>query len=410
LRRPRGFVLISVLIVSALVGALLLGLVEESQGQRTAVQHGTSNLLALEICEVGLVKAELEIVTRRDPDGDGIGNVSGSANGGTYEVTAERVPGVMRRWRLVGSGTHGLSTRRVEVGIRTRAGTFAYALFGRGLVELEGGGQTDSYDSRAGSYASQAVNGAGTFDGLYASANGMVGSNGNVRLWARTVVRGDAYPGPTGSFEGSPDKVWGTLSNLPEPADLPPPPLEDFLAALASNDNGKIDRTARGITYDPATYALTLGSQGNLVLSGGTYFFTTLDTRGGGTLKVTKPTTIYVTGNLDFGGGALVNTTGYAGNLVIYVHPYDIVPGFDPSTAGDIEMNGGTGSCFALYAPYKDIDAGGGNDIYGSIVGQVVHLQGGSHFHYDEALSEWGHGDGRLAERLYWVELGPLAP
>lgn len=402
----RGMVVIAVLLVAILLGSLAMAAVEEGLGDRTAVKHQVSNTLALEICEVGLVRSEIEIATNTDRDGGGIGNVAGEVNGGAYSVVAEKVPNVVGRWVLVGRGEYEHSVRRVEVGLKVNGGVFSYAMFGKDSVELEGGGQTDSFDSRLGSYASQAVNGAGSFDGLYAEANGLVGSNLNVRLWARTVVRGDAYPGPTGTYSGSREKVWGDLSNLPEPVDLPPPELDEFIDAMANNDNDQIDGSMKGVTYDPALFKLRLGAGADLVLSGGTYFFTEVTTVGNGSMTVTKPSTVYVTGTLDFGGGAIANTGGKASDLIIYAHPYDIVPGYDPLGAGDIEMSGGTNAAFALYAPYKDIAAGGGNDVFGAVVGRNIHLQGGSLFHYDEALAEWGYGDGKLGTRLYWVELG----
>lgn len=401
----RGMVIIGILLIAILLGSLAMAAVEEGLGERAAVKHQVGNVLALEICEVGLVKSELEIATNTDNDGGGIGNVSGEVNGGSYSVVAEKVPNMLGRWVLVGRGEYEHSVRRVEVGLKVRGGLFSYALFGKDLVQIEGGSTTDSYDSRAGTWAAQAVN-PGAFPVPYAKTNGTIGSNLDVLVNNNTAVRGGAHPGPTGSFGGNAGNVWDGVSNLPEPTDLPLPPLDEFLEAMKFNGNGKIDGTQHGVTYDPVTYKLKLDAGQTLTLDGGTYFFTELVAEGNGKLVVTAATTLYVTGRLSFKGGLLANATGQPSDLVIHSHPYDIVPGYDPSVGGTIVMEGDENAAYALYAPERPVSLAGSSHTFGAVVGKTVNLRGGSSFHYDEALADWGYANGALGTRIYWVELG----
>ena len=73
--RQRGSVLIVVLLVVLMLGGLSAGLLSEGLADKAAVSQRKSNLVALEICEKGLVQSMMEIFSLTDMGVDGIGSV-----------------------------------------------------------------------------------------------------------------------------------------------------------------------------------------------------------------------------------------------------------------------------------------------------------------------------------------------
>jgi hypothetical protein len=426
--------MIAIVLFVLMLGGLSMGLLTEGLAERTAVNHRKTSLLALEICEMGILRAQSEIFSQTDPDDDGIGNVAGPYAGGTYVVTAAQHPTNPDRWTLTASGTFELSTRRVEVGIRRRAGgDFVEGLFSKDDLTFNGRTATDAYDSRLGTYASQLAGSGGD----YVLDGGHVGSNGGITLHGSSVlIRGNAIPGPMYqvNMSGGPD-VWGDTMARRRIIDLPDIPQAEFEAALASNVNdtgitgipgggagalpmpngngkakgkGKSNAGGNGngnnSGYDPATYSLTPSSGSTVTLTGGTYFFTDVRFTGQATLRVTGPTVIYVTGDFDLQGGTIMNVSGKPSDLQVYVHPYALPAGHTPS-GSRVKINGGSQAALALYGPGADIRVGGNNHVYGSLVGDTIVVAGNSYFHYDKALGDAsGHGHVML-ERLYWREL-----
>ncbi|MHC5010872.1 MAG: DUF7305 domain-containing protein, partial [Planctomycetota bacterium] len=332
---------------------------------------------------------------------DGLGNVVGSFAGGTYDVVAVQDAGDASRWTLTATGTHGLGVRRVTVGIRSSGGgLFPYAIYGDEYVQIKG--PTDAFDSALGSYLSQQTNVDGT--GPYAAHGGHVGGNAWIKLSSGTWIRGDALPGPLDTVD-HPELVAGDTTPQHEEVVLPPPPIEDFIDAMNNGDNDTF--TGTDFTYDPAIYEL-VATGGELVFDAGTYFFSTFEMSGGTQLRITGPVEMYVVGEIVWTGGVVVNETGRSRNLIIYAHPYDIIPGGTPDLEKtNIRITGGGESYLAFYAPARYFEMTGGTDIWGAVVCRGYKNSSISFFHYDSDLASYGGGGGGPAERLYWVELDP---
>jgi hypothetical protein len=425
------------------LGGLSFAFLEEGLAEKASVDMRHNSLLAMQIAEKGVVESSMEVFSQKDAGDDGVGQVSGSYAGGTYAVTAAQDPNDADRWTLSARGTHGLSTRRLEVGLRRRAGgEFVEGLFAKDTLTLNGKNATDAYDSRLGSYAAQAVNSDGS--GTYALGGGDIGSNGDIVLHGSSItVRGNAIPGPLHqtSTSGNPT-VWGDVLPRKTEIDLQPATLAEFQAAFANNDNdqllsggagtpgnggngnngngngngnGKGNGNGGGSTgggtatqgsgaYNPTTYALTASGHDVVQLAGGTYFFTDVVLSGQAQLVVNGPSTIYVTGDFDVSGGGFVNGTGLPSDLHVYAHPYPIVPGHNP-TASHVKIRGGSNAAMSLYAPGAELSVAGNDDLYGSFVANTITVSGNSRFHYDKALRDVeGHGFA-LIERLYWRDL-----
>lgn len=452
----RGAFLLAVLILSIVLGGLSLAFLQEGLAERTSVHHHETSLLALEIAEVGLTRSELEILALADPDGDGIGALAAAYGGGLFEVGAAQDASHPDRWVVRSRGEKDLSTRIVELGLRRReAGYFIEGLFSRDDLTLNGSVATDSYDSRVGTWDSQATHvDAG---GRYANGRGHVGSNAAIDLkGSKLHIRGNAIPGPlnTVSTSGNP-VVWG--DTLPRRREIPLPavPRSEFLDAYLNNDNGQLvpgnaggngggdggpggsaasakkDKSNNGngngnddsgstdtgstdtgstnngggnTGYDANTMALNPKGQTQVVLSGGTYFFSSIDLSGGTTIKITGPCRIYVTGGLDLTGGGVFNATGLPENCLIFAHPYAIPPGTTPST-DEIKMAGNSAAMWALYAPERNVKLAGTTDVFGSVVAKQINVVGNANFHYDEALRAVSGGSHVYIERLYWREI-----
>ena len=86
-----------VLIILMLAG-LSAAFLQESLAENRSVQQRRANVTALEICEMGIAKATLEIYAMKDAGADGIGAVSGQYASGTYHVTSVQHPTSPDRW------------------------------------------------------------------------------------------------------------------------------------------------------------------------------------------------------------------------------------------------------------------------------------------------------------------------
>lgn len=435
-RRPyraseRGSLMLVVAVVTLMLGALSISFLQESLAEKASVDLRTSDVAALQICEKGLVQASMEVFSQVDGATDGIGNVAGDYGGGDYEVTAVQNVANPDRWTLTARGTHGLVSRRVEVGLRRRTGgEYVEGLFAKDALTFNGNTQTDAFDSRLGTYASQATQNDG--GGSYALGGGHTGSNRHIVLHGSSVrIRGNAIPGPlhSVSMSGSPT-VWGDTLPRRSLIDLPDVPQSAFEDALASNNNSELLPAPPGNgangngnsggsngnsggnsnggggsgVYNPTTMALAAGGQDDVTLSGGVYIFSSVRLTGQAKLIVEGPSVIYVTGDFDVSGGGFVNQSGKPADLRVFVHPYAVIPGQTP-TSSNVKIRGGAQASMALYAPAAALSVAGGDDIYGAFVSGTITISGGGRFHYDKALGEINNFGTTIVERLYWRDL-----
>jgi Tfp pilus assembly protein PilX len=404
----RGFALVLVMFFVLIISGLSIGLLQEGAAARISLNNHKSNLHALEIAETGLVRAEMELRSGVDLDGNGVGFATGTAANGTYLVSAVADPVLPNRWTLHATGTFAQSTRRLEVGVRRReASYYVDALFSEEDLPLSNV-ESDAYDSRLGTYASQAVNTDAR--GTYAQEGGGVGGNANIELDGSTVwVRGNAIPGPDGAIVAAGDPtVTGDMAPRNFIVEMPPPPFAEFEVAAETNDNGTFNGGGNGnkIRYNNANGTLTVTGNSTVDFPGGTYFFTQFTVLGGSTINFTGPVKIYVTESIDVGAGSHL-LAARPSDVEIIVHPYDMSN--QASSGGDafIKINGGSSITWALYAPGATLDVGGGNQFFGAAIGKQIELQGGNYFHYDKALGEALVRGVADLERLYWREAAP---
>jgi hypothetical protein len=395
------------LFLALALGGLSVGLVQESSAARAAATRQESSLKALEIAEAGLARAEVEVRSQVDLGGDGIGNVAGSFANGSYEVTATPDPVSVDRVILRAKGTQALSVRRVEIGVRRRRrAQFVEGLFSKDGLSVNGNQRTDAYDSRLGTYASQATNTDGS--GPYAMHGGHLGSNQEITIHgSANTIRGNVIPGPlhTVDLSGSPT-ITGDMIPRDEEIAIPDTPQSAFAAAVATNDNENWTVVSGSILYNATRYSLRVNNHSTLTLPGGTYFFSDLTLRSNASLQVTGACKIYVTGSLDLSAGSVLNTTGRPGDFLLYIHPYALPASYDPPTT-EVKIAGHPQAAAAIYAPAVSLTISGGSEFFGAAVANDITLNGNTFFHYDVALGAIGVAPGATFERLYWRELSP---
>jgi hypothetical protein len=309
------------------------------------------------------------------------------------------------QYRLTADGEYQQVRVRIESTVAPSTEVrFTSAIKARGDVVLGPGSLTDSYDSRLGTYESQLAD--EVIDGPpHADSGGDIAANGSVTLmWS--FVHGDARPGPGRKlFRFGDTTVTGTTDPLPSPLEIPDPPLEDFLAAHAENDNFAGWDNLQGVDYDPENMSLYVGGGNRLTLTSGTYFFSSITLEGNSQLAIDGPVTIYVTGNVRAAGGHFLNEDGVPADLQIIAFPYSIPGVPEPPDSPLVEFTGGSQSRLAVYAPAHYVVYTGHQDSWGSIVGKSVFLLGT--LHYDVALEYARNGQGEFVrfERVAWREL-----
>jgi hypothetical protein len=192
----RGSITVVAIFFSLVVAGLSVTMIELGLASRRTQTRLDNSLYALEAAETGVARAEQELVAQTDPDGDGIGTVAGSYCGSRYVVTATQDPGAPDRYTLVARAWHRQTTRRIETGVKLVPGTaWEYGIFARDLIVFgSNSAATDAYDSRLGSYESQAVN--KDKGGWYAQYGGSIASNRAIDLSSQILIRGNANPGP----------------------------------------------------------------------------------------------------------------------------------------------------------------------------------------------------------------------
>jgi hypothetical protein len=363
---------------------------------------------AFEIAQTGLARALYELERSQDLDSvAGIGNVGGDFGGGRYDATTVPIGNNYFRTRAVGwFGGVRKEIETIAVGPETIYGERAIAA--KGELNITGVFSIDSYDSGAGTYASQATN--SDAHGTYANENAMVASNADMDAGPNAVIRGDALLGPSATLTVHTNTYFtGQKLNLPEPLALPDPPIEDFQAAYDNNSNGSWSASGGTPVYDANTKSLLVDGTTQLTLSPGTYFFSELTVAGGASLVVTDKTKIYVVGNFSFSGGGIVNLTDRPQNLEIVAHPYAVPQSYTPPSPPTGVLTGGAHAAAAVYAPAYDLTMSGSGDFMGAVIGKNLDVSGVD-FHFDESL-EMAEGltskPGRIRkfQRVAWREI-----
>jgi hypothetical protein len=400
--------LLASLLIAMMLAGLSVGLLTEGFAARANVVRSDTSMRALEVAEVGLARAELELASMLDPDGDGVGTLSGTWAGGTYQVTMSAADPMVERFTARAVGMVENSRREIEVGLRRRSsGAFIEGLFSVNDLTFGGNSVTDAYDTRVGTYASQAVH-TDSY-GTYADIGGNLGSNtGFITLMGSSVtVRGDAVPGPGRSvYEHGNPVVTGDTAPREDERAIPTTPYSEFSSAATTNNNGSWAVAGKAPNWNAGTMSFRGNAGSTITLGAGTYFFSSFTLQGGATLLINGDVKIYVTGTMDLTGGTLVNTTGRPAAMTVFAHPYALPLGFTP-TSTTVKVAGGNQSAMIMYGPQAALTLHGGSHIFGAAVARTIDVSGGVDFHYDKALNDLMLQGAARVERIFWREPNP---
>ena len=282
---------------------------------------------------------------------------------------------------------------------------FAGAFLGDNIVTLGGNITVDSYDSRDGAYGGDNVHrgAAGTED----EGKGDIATNSTgdpaVNLGNNITVYGDIKTGEGGTVVPVPDGFTGEITHdfsqeLPykiAPTNLSP-------AYVVQPGDGTLTVKKDTVEYPAGNYKFTRLNLtgGNLVFNGPSVVWVTglknvsISETGNGQITCNGKVEFYVDDEVSLAGNGIVNTSALPTDCFIY-----------GSEGCDNIYCGGSNAFYgSVYAPGAEVKLAGSEDKYGAFVGKTIVVQGGSEFHYDEALGDVELEGGKYALR-YWQEL-----
>ncbi len=384
----RGMVLVLTLLAMVILVILGSVLVVTSLTEHQISSNDVAAVQALYVAEGGIQ------TVLNDLNKGGTGSIPSPVTVGpgqfTFSIVDFGPPTGQKRIEVTGyipTQASPRAERRISVLVYPKS-PFLWGAFGDNQLEMSNGGLTDSYDSDVGTYRA-------TYNGVAnVGSNGDVRSNGNVDLSGfGTHVHGDATAGTTVT---DPWRVTGTATNS-----APAVTLASVGCPAGGYTPDASVPSGTNINYDASRGDLTIAWRANVTLSSpGTYYFHNVVLFGDSTLTLSDSghVDIYISGQLNCGGGTLVNPSGAPTNLTIW--------GCGTDTQG-WTLSGTSQSAFAVYAPNHIVTISGGGALYGSIVGYEVKNTGGAFIHYDEALTRRpGIGKYMVAPRS-WTELTP---
>lgn len=405
-RSRRGGAIVFVTLMVAALASFSLSMMVVSSSSHRERRASMEEMSARYVTEAGISHALFQI-------NNGESGTIGSADDQTpfgaasYWVTETDLGGGIRT--LVGSSINGASGSRIEVVVAETSGAlFTYAAFGDESLTLSSNAQIDSYDSDAGSYASQAVN--NDSGNTYANANGHVGSNGDIDMSQNAAVYGNAIPGEGSAVipHGNATTVTGSTTPAYGEAEMDPIDVPD------------IDSLG----------PLLVGGGDTIYLGSGDHHFESLEVSGNGTLHVTGPARVVfdsleLLANADFvidatngpvdlyvTGDFILNSNTFMGStdldpmdLVVYLTSDNII---DPDVQIDLDqvvLDSNAKLYGTIYAPNSQIDIESNFELFGAVMSRILNIASNALIHFDEGLLEddrWWDG---TFEPICWREM-----
>lgn len=389
---PRGSILVIVLILLAGLAVISLGLSMVAMSSSRYTESTVDRQQALMLAEAGLNAALCELNASKDISGEGaIGYateqwdrhqsyVAWMGAGSTPPSPPPASPplnadGTYTIWGRGLIQNKAMPVTRTVVGVagQTSGGSMPCGAFGKDYMRAVGTVDTDSYESAKGSYAATKSNSSGSV-----GSNGPVSANGNVK------VNGDAKPGP-GQLV---NLVGGAVvSGSTAPYESPVPTPDPIIPAIPPT--AVVLPTAAPGTINAGTYRIdSFTLQGNaskvLTFKGKVVLYVTgsLAIRGQASMLIDaspgSSLTIYQTGsgNIDLGGGGLVNATSNPNNFKLL-----------STSTGSISIGGNSAFYGVAYAPKAAVTLRGTSDFYGAVLGKTMDMNGTFGFHYDKSIS-----------------------
>jgi hypothetical protein len=404
-RGTRGGSLLIVVVMAAALSAMAVALSTVSNRSVSETRAVRENINARYVSEAGLAQA----IAQLNSGGEGVvGSSKEPVTFGDSNFFVEAGNTVDGHIALTSTGAIGTSRARTQVVVQEIITSFwTYGAFGDVEMTMNANAMVDSYDSSAGTYASQEVVSGPSG---YALSSGDIGSNGSITVDDNTIVHGDAVPGPTGTVTIKKSaQITGLTNPASEPKELPPlviptipnsGPLEvaggdtHVLSSGSYNfDSLLLNATSELVVHGPATLVFgsaELESQTSIIV----------DAQNG-------PVEIFVEGDFIMNSNTLIASTTYSPlDIQLYLNSDNVI---DPGVDVDLDVvdfDSNAQFFGTIYAPNANIVINSNFELFGAVVAYDLHLDSNSEVHFDEALASSTH----MAEIEFGVLCWLLAP
>lgn len=374
----KGIVLVTTLLILSLLMGAGTGVIVSTRTDLRTTGNLKRRVKAFYIAQAGLEHAWQELM-----DGDGVNDFrsvydhSGISilfqrrpfSAGSYSVTAKAISGTNpNQIQVVSSAClpaadpcpTGHSLAVIE-GRFIGESIFSHTFLAKETITLSGDVLTDSFDSRVAPYAPSRAGNA-----VHLASNGDIFLAG-----AKTEIRGDVTAGGSVTSRGA--RVTGVTTHHAPSFKIPT--LHSPCHSTSGDGSG-----ITGGHYDAHTGQLKGIGSGPIILSDGTYCFSSIDLDGDAKLTVNGPVTIYLFDKSDLSGGQVNNTTHLAGNLkIISLHS---------SPHYGITLAGGKDAYMVIYAKNTGVKFTGKKDFFGAVVAARIDNRGGTSIHFDRGLQD----------------------
>lgn len=403
----RGAAIVMVLLVLMSLFGVSLALWTTSLSARSEQRGALAQISAQYAAEAGIRVAFAQLSA--DPNSAQAGMIGSAAQPapfGEASFWVARTDGAMGTTALTATGVGNNRAASIELVVRRVVDAFhTWGAFGDEFLTMSSNARVDSYDSRLGTYAAQAVHGSGS--NAYAGSVGNVGSNGSITMSQNSKVYGDATPGefstatilgsavvsghtaPATSLNELPDLVvpnFGTLGNFA----LGTGASQTIAAGDAEYTNLTIGKNATLTIHGPARLVVNNFA----LLSGGEVV---VDATNG-------PVELYVRNDFVMNSNTSIASTTYAPkDINVYLESDNIL---NPDLVVELDELGfeSNSKLFGtIYAPQAMVDVRSNFELFGSLIARRVNLASNSLVHFDEALLfESASGNMQLAV-VGWV-------
>jgi Tfp pilus assembly protein PilX len=303
-------------------------------------------------------------------------------------------------------------SKYIEVTLRKRS-LFANGLVARNNVSWVGHPMADSWDSHGDTTtpATAYSSGIRTANVIVASIAGNIGlAGGEVWGYTKTGEFGVSTGGsvhPLGTSTNDPTRRTNDFNaTFPNPTVPNPATTNPINASITSSRTfpaaGDVSVVVAGVT----TYYYTFSASANIQLAGsdtlsitagknvvflmqGKSSTTAIQVTGNAGIDVNAASSfnVYTDGNISIAGNGMANDNNYAATNMFW--------GTNP-TSQTIDISGNGNLTAVVYAPNADVSLNGGGTsglMNGAVVGKTITMNGGTEFHYDDALGRLTTGN-----------------
>jgi hypothetical protein len=211
--------------------------------------------------------------------------------------------------------------------------------------------------------------------------NGLIASNGDIKLLGSSDLLGNARPGPSHRvLVSGAAHVTGSTTPATE------------LMSFPNGDAGRYNfdhNNAMVPSFAMQSGSLVLGDNQRITLPGGHYYFNNITLSGTASVSFTGPAVVYCYGNVTMTGNVSTQNV-QPRNLKLVM-----VPGPTGNAPGSVTLNGNAALYAIIYAPQSPLTIWGSGDLYGSVIAKSLTTGGSAKIHYDLSL-----GNGRTIETV----------